>query len=80
MATKRDFYEILGVSKTASDDEIKKAYRSIMKVVHPDHAGQQESAYLKEIATLVTLAYAVLGNATRRKAYELATRIRKERT
>lgn len=36
MATKRDYYEVLGLSKGASEDEIKKAYRKLSKKYHPD--------------------------------------------
>ena len=43
MAEKRDYYEVLGVQKDASEDEIKKAYRKQAKANHPDlHPGDKE--------------------------------------
>ena len=64
---KRDYYEVLGVSKNAIDAEIKSAFRKLAKQYHPDinkEAGSEEK--FKEIQE----AYAVLSDATKRKQYD----------
>lgn len=68
MADKRDYYEVLGVKKDASDDEIKKAYRKLAKENHPDlHPGDTEcEARFKE----ANEAYAVLSDSDKRAKYD----------
>ena len=68
MATKRDFYEVLGLSKGASEDEIKKAYRKLAKKYHPDlNAGDKEAeTKFKE----VNEAYEVLSDGNKRSRYD----------
>ena len=68
MADKRDYYEVLGVQKTASEDEIKSAYRQMAKKYHPDlHPDDKEAeAKFKE----VNEAYAVLSDAEKRRQYD----------
>lgn len=65
---KRDYYEILGVNKGVSDEELKKAYRKMAKQYHPDlHPGDKEAeAKFKECNE----AYAVLSDADKRRAYD----------
>ena len=65
---KRDYYEILGVSKTAADADIKKAYRKLAKENHPDlHPGDQAAeARFKEINE----AYEILSNSDKRSRYD----------
>jgi molecular chaperone DnaJ len=65
MATKRDYYEILGVSKTASADEIKRAYRKLALEHHPDRHGGDDSQF-KELGE----AYEVLKDEKKRAAYD----------
>ena len=68
MAGKRDYYEVLGVSKTATDAELKKAYRVLAKKYHPDtNPGDKEAeAKFKEASE----AYAVLSDADKRRQYD----------
>ena len=62
---KRDYYEVLGVSKTASEDEIKKAYRRAAVKHHPDKEGGDEEKF-KEVSE----AYEVLGDIQKRQRYD----------
>ena len=68
MAEKRDYYEVLGVAKGASADEIKKAYRKITKANHPDlHPGDKEC---EERFKEANEAYEVLSDEEKRKKYD----------
>ena len=68
MADKRDYYEVLGVGKTATDDELKKAYRQLAKKYHPDtnQGDKAAEAKFKEASE----AYAVLNDADKRRQYD----------
>ena len=64
---KKDYYEILGVSKTASDSEIKSAFRKLAKKYHPDVSKEPDAAEkFKECQE----AYAVLSDPAKRKQYD----------
>ena len=68
MAGKRDFYEVLGVGRNASDDDIKKAFRRLARKYHPDAnpGDKQAEAKFKEINE----AYGVLSDPKKRQVYD----------
>ena len=68
MAEKRDYYEVLGVEKTASDDEIKSAYRKLAKKYHPDLNPNNKEAEVK--FKEANEAYEVLSDKDKRAKYD----------
>ena len=68
MADKRDYYEVLGLSKSASEEEIKKAYRKQAKKYHPDlHPGDKEC---EEAMKEVNEAYEILSDPQKKARYD----------
>ena len=70
MGTKRDYYEILGVSRDASLEEIKKAYRSLALKYHPDRVPPEKKKEAEEKFKEISESYAVLSDPEKRKLYD----------
>ncbi len=69
MAQKRDYYEVLGVSKNATDEELKKAYRRLAKKYHPD-ANPDNKEEAEKMFKEVNEAYEVLSDSQKRRMYD----------
>lgn len=67
--SKRDYYEVLGVNKGASDDEIKKAFRKLARKYHPD-VNRDKTKEAEEQFKEINEAYEVLSNSERRAQYD----------
>ena len=69
MSGKRDYYDVLGISKDASEDQIKQSFRSLARKYHPDKNPDDPDAesMFKEIQE----AYAILSNPEERRKYDV---------
>ncbi|MBC2595542.1 J domain-containing protein [Ruficoccus amylovorans] len=66
----RDYYEVLGVSREASQDEIKKAFRKLAREYHPDHAKDADKASAEAKFKEINEAYEVLSDPEKREKYD----------
>lgn len=73
MSNTKDLYEILGVSRNATEDELKKAYRKLSLKYHPDRQGNKSDKEKKEAEEKfkeISMAYSVLSDADKRNRYD----------
>jgi molecular chaperone DnaJ len=71
MTVKKDYYEILGVSKNASQKEIEEAYRRLAIQYHPDRHPPEKKEEMREKFKEISEAYAVLSDPNKRKQYDM---------
>lgn len=70
--SKRDYYDILGVDRNASDDDLKKAYRKLARQHHPDlQTGDQQKKAAEEKFKEINEAYETLSDQDKRKRYDM---------
>ena len=67
MPTKRDYYEVLGIARNATDEEIKRAFRKLAFKYHPDHNHEDEA---EERFKEINEAYEILSNPEKKAAYD----------
>jgi molecular chaperone DnaJ len=70
MSSKRDYYEILGVKKSASHEDLKKAYRELALLHHPDRVAPEKKKEAEETFKEISEAYAVLSDPQKRALYD----------
>ena len=70
------YYEVLGVSTDASQEEIKKAYKEMMKKYHPDAHPKDDTKFYEQKAKILNEAYEVLGNKEKRRDYDIECAVR----
>lgn len=70
MATNRDYYEILGLDRNASEDDVKKAYRKLAREHHPDMVDKSDKAAAEKRFKEINEAYQVLSDPQKRRMYD----------
>src|SRR3972149_11210903 len=70
MASKRDYYDILGVSKNSSEEDIKKAYRKLAREHHPDMVADGDKLDAEKRFKEINEAYQVLSDPEKKRMYD----------